>query len=575
MPSIYDPIPKSPFYSAPSYSVDSGYGPLIVGSGLTVTSDGTLLVTSALGGTVTAVTAGVGLTGGTINTSGTLNLVPATAGSLGGIKVGANLSIAPDGTLSAATPGSGTITGITVGTGLSGGGSGPSVSIGLIPSSRTQFGGVIVGTGIDVANGYISLTPSTTTAVGGVQLATPAETVTGANGSKAVTPAGLAAKVASTSVPGIVQLSDNATLTSSTLAATPTAVRTAYNAALAAQTTANDALPRTGGTLTGLIAFAPGQTFPGVALPKATTLSLGVVQVGSGLNISTTGILTTANNGTVTSIIAGAGLGSPASGNVITTSGTIKLLPPSMDGSVIGGVKKGANIGIAVDGTITTEGLLQTNNPYAFNGYIWPVPLAAPALPCPGTNGQVLTVVDNVTGTLGWTSSGTLSSITAGFGLQVTSTSPSNATISLATVPSVVAGDYGATGLIPTLSVNAQGQIISTGVANPYTPFLNAAVTAPPSLVLNFNSNNTNWEHVLEGNTTIQNPSNAQSGMTGNFLLSQNPLSPYVVTWGSAWKFADFTPYLGNPTLGAVDLIQFTVIEPNRIVVTNIVKNIG
>jgi hypothetical protein len=63
--------------------------------------------------------------------------------------------------------------------------------------------------------------------------------------------------------------------------------------------------------------------------------------------------------------------------------------------------------------------------------------------------------------------------------------------------------------------------------------------------------------------------------MTGSILLSQNPATPAAVTWGAAWKFANFTPYTGNPTAAAVDFIQFTVVESNYIVVTNIVPNIG
>ena len=123
---------------------------------------------------------------------------------------------------------------------------------------------------------------------------------------------------------------------------------TANSNALAAQATANAALPKAGGTMTGVITFAPAQTFPGVAFPVATTNSLGVISVGPGLNVNPSGVLSTANNGTVTSITAGPGLGAPASGNVISTAGTLRLLPPTTDGVQLGGVKAGANISIEI-----------------------------------------------------------------------------------------------------------------------------------------------------------------------------------------------------------------------------------
>ena len=466
------------------------------------------------------------------------------------------------------------INSITVGTGLSGGGSGPAVTINLSAASTTQFGGVIIGAGINVAGGLISLAPASTGSVGGVQLATGAEVIAGTNNTKAITPVALAAKVASTLQPGLVQLSDVANLTSSTLAATPTAVKTAYDAAITAQTTATAALPKTGGTMTGVITFSPSQTFPGVAFPKATTNSLGVVSVGPGLSVNSSGVLSTSNIGTVTAVTAGAGLGSPATGNVITTSGTLQLLPPN--GTSLGGVKAGANIAIAFDGTISVPGsnFIASNNPYAFNSYIFPAPLASPALPFPGVNGQVLTVLDNVLGTVGWTSTGTLQSVTAGTGITVVST-PTTATVSLTTVPSITPGNYGGTALIPVFAVNSYGQITSTGLANPFTPFQTPTITAPFILVLDFTTNDTNWEWVLQGNTTISNPLNAVPGQTGHLLISQNPLVTYGLTWGTSWKFANFTPYAGNTTLAAVDMVQFTVVASNYIVVTNIVENIG
>jgi hypothetical protein len=577
MPSILDPIPNSPFYSPQSNLISTPFGNVIAGSGVAIDQFGYLNVASSLGGTVTSVTAGTGLSGGTITTAGTINLIPATNVSLGGVKVGANLMIAPDGTLSALPPGTGTVSTVTVGGGLTGGGPGPNVSINLSLASTTQVGGVVIDPlgGINVVGGSISLTPATTTQVGGVTLATNSEVITGTNNTKVVTPAGLAAKVASTTVRGIVQLSDNASLTSSTLAATPTAVKTAYDAAIAAQTTANAALPKAGGTMTGIITFAAGQTFPGVSLPKATTSSLGVVQVGPGLSVNSSGVLSTANVGTVTAVTAGPGLGSPATGNTISTSGTIRLLPPTTDGLQLGGVKAGANIAIAFDGTISVpaNAFMAVNNPYSFNGYQWPLPLAAPSLPFPGTNGQVLTVLDNITGEIGWTSTGTLKSVIAGTGVTVTST-PTTATVSLTTVPSITPGNIGGTALIPTLAVNAYGQITSMGEANPFVPFQIPSVSAPFVLVLDFDGNNTNWAWTTNGNTTIQNPLNAVSGQTGSLLITQDPLATYTITWGNSWKFGSFSPFTGAG-LAEVTLLKFTVVAANYIVVDTVVTNIG
>jgi hypothetical protein len=585
--SLITPIPNSPFYSDPSYSVNTQQGTLILGSGLSVTPDGTLLVASALGGTVSQVTAGTGLSGGTITDIGTINLVPATNVSLGGIKVGANLTIAPDGTLSALPPGTGTISGVIAGNGLQGGGLSGIVTLSIQAASTTQIGGVsVVPTGgLDIVGGALSLTTATQTQKGGVTLATAAEVITGTDPNKAVTPATLAAKTATTLRPGIVQLSDSVAIADSTKAATQTAARTAYVAATNAQATADAALPKAGGVMTGVITFAPSQTFPGVAFPVATANSLGVISAGPGLQVNTSGVLSTVNNGTVTAVTAGPGLGTPGSGGTISTFGTIRLLPPTTDGIQLGGVKAGANIAIAYDGTISVPGtaFIASNNEYAYNSYIWPAPNAPGPGPiplplCPGLTGQVLTIASDVTGQLAWTSTGTLSQVISpvGSGITVSST-PTTASISLSPVPSISPGDYGATALIPTFTINQYGQIISSGQANPFAPFETPTVTAPFELVLDFTGNSTNWEWILNGNTVIKNPVNAVPGQTGHLLISQAPLTsgPFSITWDSSWKFGNFTPYGGNPTSAAVDMIQFTVVSANYIVVTNIIENIG
>jgi len=132
----------------------------------------------------------------------------------------------------------------------------------------------------------------------------------------------------------------------------------------------------------------------------------------------------------------------------------------------------------------------------------------------------------------------------------------------------------GGTALIPTLAINAYGQVVSSGLANPFAPFQTPTVTAPFVLVLDFDGNNTNWAWTTNGNTTIQNPLNAVSGQTGSLLITQNALSTYSITWGNSWKFANFAPF-GGAGLAEVTLVQFTVVASNYIVVTGVTPNIG
>ena len=376
---------------------------------------------------------------------------------------------------------------------------------------------------------------------------------------------------------GGVRLQNSTTSTAIDRAATPNSVKVAFDAATNAATLAAQSLPLTGGTMTGTINFAPGQTFNSLYLPIATPTSPGVVIPSTGLAISSGGYLTTVNNGTVTQITSGIGLGAPTTGNAITSSGTINLLPPSTNGNVIGGVKRGANISIAADGVITTENLLQTNNPYAYNSYIFPAQ-TSPVPAAPGANGDVLTIVDRVTGEVGWSPIGTIKTVTVGSGLTTTTV---NGVVTINVAPSGVIPPtsapqtFGATGLIPTITVDNQGKIISAGIANAYAPFQNPTVSAPFDLVLNFQDNNTNWDFTLQGNTSLMNPENAVSGQTGTVLIRQNPGIPYVLTFDTAWKFNEFTPATITPVAAAVDMLQFVVIDASYIVVTNYLTNIG
>lgn len=69
----YAPIPNTPFYTPYTPFLQGPFGPIVVGSGLSVSLDGVISSTGAgSGGTVTSITAGTGLSGGNITGSGTI-----------------------------------------------------------------------------------------------------------------------------------------------------------------------------------------------------------------------------------------------------------------------------------------------------------------------------------------------------------------------------------------------------------------------------------------------------------------------------------------------------------------------
>ena len=131
-------------------------------------------------------------------------------------------------------------------------------------------------------------------------------------------------------------ISDATGNTNNDIAASSTAVSTTYTLADTANTTANAALPKAGGTMTGAIVFVAGQTFPISGIQDATTGQKGVVQVGT---------------------------------NISVTSGTISV--PAATTAAQGAVQVGTNIQVA-SGTISVNsastvlsGIVQLNDTVA------------------------------------------------------------------------------------------------------------------------------------------------------------------------------------------------------------------
>jgi hypothetical protein len=139
--------------------------------------------------------------------------------------------------------------------------------------------------------GAITFVAGQTFPIAGIDIATVSSLGVVSIGTNISITAGGAISVAagSTTVVGVLQLTDSINSTSITTAATPNSVKTAYDLANTASFTATAALPKAGGTMTGDIVFNAGQTFPISGITIATTSTLGVVSVGTNINVTAGG----------------------------------------------------------------------------------------------------------------------------------------------------------------------------------------------------------------------------------------------------------------------------------------------
>jgi hypothetical protein len=132
-------------------------------------------------------------------------------------------------------------------------------------------GNIVLGSGANIATSTAVTGDVTISNTGVTAISSGVIVDADINASAAISGSKIAA--GTTSVVGVVQLTDSFSSTSTSTAATPNAVKSAYDLA-------NAALPKSGGTMTGAITFAAGQAITGYAT-LATAQSFTAAQRGS------------------------------------------------------------------------------------------------------------------------------------------------------------------------------------------------------------------------------------------------------------------------------------------------------
>lgn len=289
------------------------------------------LTNSSTGGTVLSVAAGAGLAvgagpGGTITTDGTLNVIPATTTTLGGVIIGSNITVNAGGTISV-IPGAGGVTAVVAGTGLEvgstpGGTISASGTLNILPATTAALGGIVAGANTTINTGG---TLSVAAGAGGVS------SIGGQSGSIAVG-AGVSVSGGTLVNTGILSLVEGTGIL------------------VGGGNTIDNIGVLSLGTVTGAIPLGGGISFNG----GGSLINSGVLAVGAaagsivlGPNLALTGQtlnVTGVGSGTVTALTAGTAI--TLTPTTITSTGTINNTGVTAVGAASGAIVLGTNLSL-------------------------------------------------------------------------------------------------------------------------------------------------------------------------------------------------------------------------------------